>query len=350
MSDKQLRVAVVGGSGFTGAELVRLILGHPHLQLGPVCGNSRAGLPIEDVLPSLRGRGLGKVEAFDADAVAKAADVAMCALPHGASAGVVSSLRERGLVVYDLSADFRLDEPELYAEWYGEHLAPERFAEGQYGLVELHRDKLREANLVAAPGCYPTASILPLAPLVAGGWIATDGIIIDAKSGVSGAGRKLRESTHFAFSAEGLRAYSAAGKHRHTPEIEQELGKLAGRALQVTFTPHLAPMIRGILATAYATAAKKASAEQLTDAAKAFYEGSPSVVVMDAGGYPDTLHVRGSNKAYLSYHVDERTGRVLAFSAIDNLIKGSGGQAIQALNLRFGFAEGAGLEHPAMWP
>jgi len=347
--DESLRVAIVGGSGFTGAELIRLVLGHPRLRVGLVCGHSKAGKDIAEVLPSLAGT-IGEVSAFDADEVAKESDVAFCALPHGASAGIVSQLRDRDVVVFDLSADFRLRDADVYAKWYGDHGAPQRFGQATYGLVELHREAIRVADLVAVPGCYPTASILALAPLVANDLIDTSDIIVDAKSGVSGAGRKLRESTHFPAAAEGVRAYAAAGTHRHTPEIEQELTRRAGGKGDVVFTPHLMPMIRGILATAYARRKGEVTAEEVTEAAKALYEGSPSVIVRPAGSYPDTLHVRGSNRVHLGYHVDERSGRIVAMSAIDNLVKGAAGQAIQGLNVRFGFDEGLGLESPAMWP
>ncbi|MEM1413290.1 MAG: N-acetyl-gamma-glutamyl-phosphate reductase [Myxococcota bacterium] len=345
-----LRVAIVGASGYTGAELVRLCLGHPELRLGPLVGNSKAGQPVEDVLPSLAGRGLGTVQAFDADAVADAADVAFCGLPHGASAGIVSELRDRGLPVLDLSADFRLDDPAVYAEWYGEHLAPQRFAEGVYGLTELHRDELPGAELIAVPGCNATASILALGPLVKERLAALGGLVCDIKTGVSGAGRVPKPSTHFPETGEGVRAYKAAGLHRHTPEIEQELGRLAGEALRVSFNPHLVPMNRGILATCYAMGETGADAVKATEAARALYAGSPSVVVREAGVHPDTLWVRGSNQAQLSYHHDARTGRLVAFAAIDNLMKGAAGAAVQALNVRQGFEESAGLAFPATWP
>ncbi|MEZ4249011.1 MAG: N-acetyl-gamma-glutamyl-phosphate reductase [Polyangiales bacterium] len=219
-----------------------------------------------------------------------------------------------------------------------------------YGLVELHREALRTADLVAVPGCYPTASTLALAPLLASGLIETTGLVIDAKSGVSGAGRSPTASTHLPETAEGFRAYKVAGTHRHTPEIEQELGRVAGTSIRLTFTPHLVPMTRGILATGYAMAKGDVTVEQCRQAALALYEGSASVHVLSAGKSPDTLWVRGSNRAHVAYHVDRRTGRVLAQAAIDNLVKGAAGQAVQCANLRFGFEESAGLAVPATWP
>ncbi len=350
MSDKTIRAIVVGGTGYTGAELVRLALGHPTLELAAIVGNTTAGEPVDKVLPSLKGVMSGDVQPFDPDAIAKNADVAFCALPHAASAAAVSALRERGLPVLDLSADFRFDDLSVYEAWYGKHPVPERLSEAVYGLVELHREELRGADLIAVPGCYPTASTLALAPLIDTGLVKPEGIVVDAKSGVSGAGRGLSSSTHFPEAAEGVRAYKV-GAHRHGPEIEQELSRLAGEPVRIAFVPHLLPMSRGILATCYAQpAAKSATAVACTEAARALYEGSPSVYVLDVGEYPDTLWVRGSNRVHLSYAQDPNSGTIVAMSAIDNLVKGASGQAIQCLNVRFGLDEGAGLRATAQWP
>ncbi|MCA9609370.1 MAG: N-acetyl-gamma-glutamyl-phosphate reductase [Myxococcales bacterium] len=344
MSSK-LRAAVVGATGYTGAELVRLLHGHPSISLAGLYAHTTAGQPVGEVLPSLAGRA-ELVRAFEGDVDA---DLVFCGLPHGASAPIVDALREQGRVVFDLSADFRLTDLGVYREWYGEHGAPSRFGRAVYGLPELHREALRTADLVAVPGCYPTASILALAPLVANGLIETERpIIVDAKSGVSGAGRKVRESTHFSETSEGIRAYATAGRHRHTPEIEQELSRLAGDRISVVFSPHLVPMIRGILATTYVQ--PKGDPARFSTAARAFYEGSPSVRVLEDGSHPDTLWVRGSNAAMVSYTLDRRTGWVVAQCAIDNLVKGASGQAIQCANVRFGLPEGAGVDHPATWP
>jgi N-acetyl-gamma-glutamyl-phosphate reductase len=350
MSPNPLRAIVVGGTGYTGAELVRLALDHPLLELTAIVGNTTAGQAVADVLPSLRGILDGVVQPFDADAIAKQADVAFCALPHAASAGAVSALRERGLPVLDLSADFRFEDLSVYEAWYGKHPVPERLSEAVYGLVELHREEIRTADLIAVPGCYPTASILALAPLVDSGLIKPEGIVVDAKSGVSGAGRGLSTATHFPEVAEGVRAYKAAA-HRHGPEIEQELSLLARAPIQIAFVPHLVPMSRGILATCYARpAAGSVAAGACTEAARALYEGSPSVQVLDEGQHPDTLWVRGSNRVHLAYTQDPNSGTIIAMSAIDNLVKGASGQAIQCLNVRFGFDEGEGLRATAQWP
>ena len=350
MTSKPIRATIVGGTGYTGAELVRLVLAHPSLKLAAIVGNASAGKSVADVLPSLRGIVHGDVQPFDPDAIAEQADVAFCALPHAASAKAVSALRQRGQKVFDLSADFRFEDLSVYEAWYGKHPVPERLSEAVYGLVELHRDELHEADLVAVPGCYPTASTLALAPLVKNGLVRAEGIAVDAKSGVSGAGRGVSGATHFPETAEGVRAYKA-GSHRHGPEIEQELSRLAGAPIRIAFVPHLLPMTRGILATCYAQAVDSSlTAGRCIEAARELYEGSPSVVVLDEGQHPDTLWVRGSNRVHLGYAQDRRGGTVIAMSAIDNLIKGASGQAIQCLNVRFGLDEGAGLQAPAQWP
>jgi N-acetyl-gamma-glutamyl-phosphate reductase len=347
---KAIRATVVGGTGYTGAELVRLALGHPLLQLTGIVGNTTAGQSVADVLPSLRGVMDVAVKPFDPDAIAKECDVAFCALPHAASADAVNALRERGLPVLDLSADFRLDDLALYEEWYGTHPVPSRLSEAVYGLVELHREAIREADLIAVPGCYPTAATLALAPLVEAGLAKTVGLVVDAKSGVSGAGRGLSQSTHFPEVGEGVRAYKA-GAHRHGPEIEQELTKLAGSHVGVTFVPHLVPMSRGILATCYAQpVSASVTPAACTEAARQLYDGSPSVQVLDPGTHPDTLWARGSNRAYVAYTQEPRNGTLVAMSVIDNLVKGASGQAIQCLNVRFGLDEGAGLGATSLWP
>ncbi|MBW1830392.1 MAG: N-acetyl-gamma-glutamyl-phosphate reductase [Deltaproteobacteria bacterium] len=350
MTSKPIRAIVVGGTGYTGAELVRLVLGHPSLELVSIVGNQTAGQAVGDVLPSLRGVVDGVVQTFDPDVIAERADVAFCALPHAASAEAVSALRQRGQKVLDLSADFRFENLSVYEAWYGKHPVPERLPEAVYGLVELHREELRDAELVAVPGCYPTAATLALAPLVKNGLVQSEGITVDAKSGVSGAGRAVSSATSFSETAEGARAYKA-GAHRHGPEIEQELSRLAGAPLNITFVPHLVPMTRGILATCYAQpASTSVTAESCTEAARALYAGSPSVHVLDEGQHPDTLWVRGSNRVHVGYAQDRNSGTIIAMSAIDNLVKGASGQAIQCLNVRFGLDEGAGLRAPAQWP
>ncbi len=344
-----IRAVVVGATGYTGAELVRLILGHPEVELAGLVGHSKAGESVSNVMPSLAGLIPGEVAAFNLAAID--ADAAFCALPHGASAEKVSALREKGVRVFDLSADFRLRSLDTYREWYGDHGAPALLPHAVYGLPELYREAIRETDLVAVPGCYPTATILPLAPLFREGLIEMDGpVVVDAKSGVSGAGRAAKPRTHFSETAESFRAYAIAGRHRHTPEIEQELSAAAGRPLQVIFSPHLVPMTRGILSTSYLRPRPGVDAARCAEAARALYAGSPSVHVLDPNENPDTLWVRGSNRAHLSYTDDARSGWIVAQGAIDNLVKGASGQALQCLNVRFGLEEGLGLSQPATWP
>ncbi len=361
MSDR-VRVAIVGASGYTGAELCRLLLGHPRAEITVVMAKRAAGQRLDEVFPHLRGLLALPIEAFDADTVAARADVAFAALPHGESATVVAALRARGVTTLDLSADFRLHDAATWTTWYGSsadgehaaHPAPGLLAEAVYGLPERHRDALRGAGLVAVPGCYPTATILALAPLLAAGLVSPDGLVVDAKSGASGAGRTPALATHLPEAAEGVRAYKVAGTHRHTPEIEQELALAAGvapGAVAVVFTPHLLPMARGILSCVYATptdASRPASVYR--DALAAAYAGEPFVDVLPVGALPDTAHVRGSNRAHVQAIYDPRARRVLAIAAIDNLVKGAAGQAVQCLNVIRGWPETLGLAAAPMFP
>ncbi|MDP3275914.1 MAG: N-acetyl-gamma-glutamyl-phosphate reductase [Deltaproteobacteria bacterium] len=346
------RVAIVGASGYTGAELIRLLLQHPHVELAVLCARERIAPRVSDVLPQLLGLCDLPVETFDAEAVAARADVAFCALPHGASIEAVRALRKRGVRVFDLSADFRLRDPLTYAQWYGApHTATELLAQAVYGLCELNRDALRDAGLVAVPGCYPTASTLPLLPLIASNLLKLDRpIVVHALSGVSGAGRSASPATHLPECSEGVRPYKVAGTHRHTPEIEQTLSLTASRDVRVTFTPTLAPMTRGILATAYCEPQDGVTAQALVECAREYYRHSPSVSVLPLGTLPDTLWVRGSNRAHVGYALDARSNLVVAMGTIDNLIKGAAGQAIQCMNLSMGFDEGAGLRMAPTWP
>jgi len=344
------RVAVIGATGYTGAELLRLLCAHPHAAVTRVVGHGKAGQAIAQALPSFHGVLDGTIAAFDADDVASHADVAFLALPHGASAPVAKALRARRVTVFDLSADFRLRDRAVHRAWYGEDHEPALASEAVYGLPELHRDAIRTAELIAVPGCFPTASTLALAPLFHANLARTTGVVVDAKTGVSGAGRSPLPNTHFPETSEGVRAYKAGGQHRHTPEIEQELAHVAGTDIRIVFTPHLVPMTRGILATAYAIAHEGVTASACTDAARAFFVGSPVVSVLESGSHPDTLWVRGSARAHVAYTVDGRTGTIIAQAAIDNLGKGAAGQAVQCFNVRFGYGEDAGLPRVAMFP
>lgn len=350
-----LRVAIVGASGYTGAELLRLVVGHPELELGYLGARDKAGQRLGDVLPGTEGiGGLSdrRLEAFDpgdVTALAQRVDVAFTALPHAASARVCQALFDAGVRVIDLSADFRLASADVYEQWYGPHPAKALIPRAVYGLPELHREELRGARLIAAPGCYPTSSILPLAPLLAHDLVERDGLVIDSKSGVSGAGRSAAANTHFPETSEGMRPYKVAGTHRHVPEIEQELSRAAKTSIRVVFTPHLAPFSRGILTTAYARAKPGVTAERCREAAESLYVDG-LVTVLPAGRLPDTLWVRGSARAHVAYALDERSNMVVAMCAIDNLAKGAAAQAIQALNVCLGHPDGLGLPMLGAFP
>ncbi len=341
-------VAVVGASGYVGAELVRLLVRHPNVTLAGLYAHRHAGHEVAKDFPQFAGIVKAKYEAFDGAAVARDCKVAFLALPHAESARAAKELYDRGLTVLDLSADLRLRSAEVYAEWYGPHAAPELLPTAVYGLVERHRDALAGARLVAVPGCYPTASILALAPLLGARLIRAEDIIIDAKSGVSGAGREPQRSTSFSEIGEGVRAYKVAA-HRHTPEIEQELGRAAGQPVRVVFTPHLVPMARGILATAYALPTDPSRpAQAYADELRRAYAGEPFVTVVDHP--PDTAHLRGSNRVHVAAWHDARTGRVIVCGAIDNLVKGAAGQAVQCLNVLSGWDETTGLDGVGIFP
>ncbi|MDB4966405.1 MAG: N-acetyl-gamma-glutamyl-phosphate reductase [Myxococcales bacterium] len=341
-------VAIVGASGYVGAELVRLLVRHPHVLLRGLYAHRHAGHEIAKDYPQFAGIVQATYEVFDAEAVARDCEIAFLALPHGESARAAEALHQRGVTVLDLSADLRLRSAAVYAEWYGDHHAPSLLPHAVYGLVERHREALRTARLVAVPGCYPTAAILALAPLLDARLIAPDGIIIDAKSGTTGAGREPQRSTHFSEIGEGVRAYKVAG-HRHTPEIEQELERAAGKLLRLTFTPHLIPMTRGILATCYALPVDPARpAQAYADELRRTYADEPFVTVVDHA--PDTAHLRGSNRVQVAAFYDARTGRVIVMGAIDNLVKGAAGQAVQCLNVLRGWPETTALDGGAIFP
>ncbi|HEX8075953.1 MAG TPA: N-acetyl-gamma-glutamyl-phosphate reductase [Thermoleophilaceae bacterium] len=323
------RVAVAGASGFAGALAAQLVDRHPSLELTAVTARSDAGRRLDALYPRYRVR--MELEAFDADAVAERADAALVAYPHGAAAPVVQALVERGLKVVDLSADFRLDR-ERYERYYQPHEAPGLLDRAVYGLTELHRDEVRQADLVAAPGCYPTAALLALAPLRE---LMSDAVV-DAKSGVSGAGREATGTTHFVSVDENVSAYGVEG-HRHRAELEHELGD----GVPITFTPHLLPLDQGLLASCYVTASRELSADELRDLFRAAYDGEPFVELADAP--PGVRDVRDTNICRIHATVEPATGRVLAFAAIDNLWKGAAGQAVQDLNLMLGLPEEEGL-------
>jgi N-acetyl-gamma-glutamyl-phosphate reductase len=346
-----LRVGIIGASGFTGAELLRLCAGHPELDVAFASGDSQAGARLADLYPSLAGYYGDRVfERYEPGAV-DGLDLVFLGLPHGASQAIVPEVRAAVKFVVDLAADFRLDDPSLYPIWYGEaHEQPQLLDEFVYGLPELFRDQLKGAVNVATPGCYPTAASLALAPLVRAEAIETSGIIVDAASGVSGAGRPPKPNTTFCTVDEDFTAYGLL-THRHTPEIEQNLahvGGLAASDVTVLFTPHLAPMNRGILATCYARPTTPTSTGELLDLYRVAYAGEPFVVVTD--GSPSTKATLGSNAAHVTVRYDDRTGLIVAICAIDNLTKGASGGAVQCANIIAGLDETAGLTSVGVYP
>ena len=337
-----IRVGIIGASGYTGAELARLLVNHPGVELTLATSRQYAGKPLARVFPHLAGRTELVCEDPAGLAVAGRADFYFTAVPHQTAMAVVPGLLATGAKVVDLSADFRLHDRLVYEHWYQAHSAPELLAEAVYGLPEIHRAAIAGARLVANPGCYPTSVLLALAPLLKAGCIDPASLIIDAKSGTSGAGRTAQTGTLYCEVTEGFRAYKV-GAHRHTPEIEQELSELYGQPLKVTFTPHLVPMSRGMLSTIYADLRGETDQAELERVVREFYRDEPFVRVLDAGQLPATQHVRGSNFCDLALRVDQRNRRVIVLAAIDNLVKGAAGQAVQNMNLLCGLPEEQGL-------
>ncbi len=344
----KIRIGILGASGYTGAELLRLLAGHDGMEVVMLSAERRAGRSLAEVFPHLAAMQVPdfiKLETFDYSAL----DAVFCCLPHGTSHEVIAWL-PRHLKIVDLSADFRLRDTAVYAEWCGHsHRAIELQEEAVYGLTELKRDAISTARLVANPGCYPTGPQLALAPLLAAQRIETEDIIIDAKSGVSGAGREPRQDTLFAEVGEGVQAYGVAS-HRHTPEIEQGLSEAAGAPVGVSFTPHLMPMNRGILATIYVRLATDVTLTDVRECLERRYADEPFVHLVAEGVSPATRDVRGSNHCLIGVFADRLAGRAILLTAIDNLVKGASGQALQNMNLMCGFPETAGLEQLSLFP
>ncbi len=344
----EVRIAILGASGYSGADLIRLLALHPAVRITALTGERQAGKSIGEVFPHLGGLKLPiltKIDEVDWSTV----DVAFCALPHGTTQAVVKTIPAH-IKIIDISADFRLTSLDSYAEWYGHaHQAVELQSEAVYGLTEHKRDAIRAARLIANPGCYPTSAQLPLIPLLKAGLIDADDIIIDAKSGASGAGREAKQDTLYCEVAEGVHAYGVA-KHRHAPEIEQELSAVAGHDIKVVFTPHLMPMDRGILSTIYVRLTAGHSAADLRQTLEATYADEPFVRIMPEGTGPSTRHVRGSNMTLIGVFADRVPGRAILVSAIDNLVKGAAGQAIQNMNVMLQIPETTGLSQIAMFP
>lgn len=344
-----LRVGIVGASGYTGGELARILSLHSQVDLTVATSRQYAGKKLSQVYPHLQNVTDIVCENVAIDDLLDRADLFFTAVPHKTAMEIVPQFLEAGKKVVDLSADFRIDDPDVYEKWYQPHTAKEYFAEAVYGLPELNRHRIAKARLVANPGCYPTSIILGLAPMLKKGLVDTKTIIADSKSGTSGAGRSAKVGTLFCEVTDGFRAYNV-GAHRHTPEIEQELAKIAGSDLSISFTPHLLPMSRGILSTVYSTLTSQVSQQQVDEIYTAFYQDEKFVRPCQPGTLPATQYVRGSNYCDIACKVDPRTGRLVVVSVIDNLVKGAAGQAVQNMNLVCGFDEALGLETVPLFP
>lgn len=350
MSIEKLRIAIVGSSGYTGGELYRILLHHKHATVTAVTSEKSAGKPITAIFHHLAGLTDLICEPLDPDTIAKKADFMFLALPHVTAQEAVFRFHKLGKKIVDLSADYRLSDPALYEKWYEHcHQYPELLKTAVYGLPELHREAIRSASLIANPGCYPTSAILGLAPLLKKRLVDHNTIVIDSKSGVSGAGRSPALPYHYPEANEGFMAYKI-GTHRHTPEIEQELSKQAGEKITLNFTPHLAPMTRGILTTIYARFNQDMNGARLHALYESFYQDEPFVRLLPSGEFPNVRNVRGSNFCDIGVYADPRTGRAIVVTAIDNLVKGASGQAVQNMNLMMGFDETEGLKFAGLFP
>jgi N-acetyl-gamma-glutamyl-phosphate reductase len=350
---RKARIGVLGASGYTGSELVRMLLRHPRAEIVLLTAERSAGKAVREVFPQFSPYNLPTLTAIEGIDWAKAdLQFVFCALPHATTQKVIKALLAAAPAtkVVDLSTDFRLHDTAAYAQWYGhEHHAPELQAEAVYGLTEIHRREIRKARLIANPGCYTTCAQLPLIPLIKNKAIDLDEIVVDAKSGMTGAGRAARESMLFSEVSEGFNAYGV-GHHRHMAELDQEFSLAAGQEVIVTFTPHLVPMNRGILSTIYVRGRRGRSAHDLHAILLKFYIKEPFVHVLPFGETPQTRHVRGSNMTFIGVANDRVPGRAIVVSALDNLVKGASGQAIQNMNLVMGWPETMGLEQVALFP
>ena len=346
----KIKAGIIGATGYAGEELVRLLYSHPAVRIVNLSSKSYAGQPYSKVYPSYRDLIDDGCSPEDLEALSEEADVIFLALPHGLASSKVTETVLKNCKIIDLGADFRLQDAGVYEAWYQvPHEGKALLKEAVYGLCEWKREAIRTTRLVANPGCYTTCSIMSLAPLVKEHRIQLDSVIIDAKSGVSGAGRGVSLGNHFAEVNESIKAYKVAS-HRHTPEIEEQLSDLAGEPMTLTFTPHLIPMQRGILAVCYAKLAKKETWESIAEVYEAYYGKEHFVRMMAKGEYPETRWVKGSNYVDIGFALDDRTGRIIVIGAIDNLVKGAAGQAVQNMNLIFGLAETLGLEQAPIFP
>lgn len=338
-----IKVAVVGATGYAGAELVRILAGHPDVELAIITSRQYAGERLDAVYPALAGQVGLRCETYDVKKVCAAADVIFLALPHKLPMAIVPELIAQGKKVVDLSADFRFQDAAAYEAAYQPHSARELLKKSVYGLCEVYADRIRAADLIGNPGCYPTSVLLPLIPLLKVGWLKPGSLIADSKSGVSGAGRSLSLATHFCEVHDAFKAYKVAA-HRHAPEMNAVLGDAVGAPVHITFVPHLVPMSRGMQTTVYADLKAKVSEADIRSCLAEFYRERPFVRICPADRPPDSAHVRGSNYCDIGFKLDSAANRLVLLSAIDNLVKGAAGQAVQNMNLMYGLAETSGLD------
>ena len=343
------KVGIIGATGYTGVELLRLLLHHPKVEVAALTSQKYAGMPIDQVFPSLMKHLPLKCEELNVEQISKKTDFVFTAVPHKTAMEVVPLFHRQGKKIVDLSADFRFRNAAVYEKWYQKHTSADLLPESVYGLPELHREEIRNARIVGNPGCYPTGALIGLSPLVKKGMISVDHIVVDSKSGVSGAGRDVVLESLFCEVNEGVKAYKIFA-HRHTPEIDQELSRLAQKEMNVTFVPHLIPMDRGILSTLYVRLTKKMKTEELLHAIEDFYQGEPFIRTYPKGKLPSTKDVRGSNFCGIGVTVSESDHRAVIVTAIDNLVKGASGEAVQNMNIMLGFPETMGLDVLPLYP
>lgn len=344
------KVGIIGASGYAGAELARILCNHPEVELSVATSRQYEGVPLSEVFPNLRGKVDIICENPEPQDLANKADIFFAAVPHKTAMDLVPILLDAGKKVIDLSADFRLRDVATYEDWYVPHSSSHLLAEAVYGLPELYRKSIENARIIANPGCYPTSIILALAPLLKAGIIAPETIIADSKSGTTGAGRSAQTGTLFCEVHDGFRPYKVGRAHRHTPEIEQELSALSGADIKISFTPHLLPISRGILSTVYASLSQEITTSDVQKLYDDQYKDEPFIRLLKEDTFPATQYVRGSNFCDISFKIDQTTKRIIVMSAIDNVVKGAAGQAVQNLNIMCGFPEETGLLTAPMFP
>jgi N-acetyl-gamma-glutamyl-phosphate reductase len=343
------RVGIIGATGYTGVELIRLLVNHPEIEITAITSQKYAGIPIDQVFPSLKKNLQLKCEGLIVDEISKKTDFIFTAVPHKTAMEAVPLFYRQGKKVVDLSADFRFKDAAVYERWYQKHTAADLLSESVYGLPELHREKIRNAKIVGNPGCYPTGALIGLIPLVKRRMISLEGIVIDSKSGISGAGRDVVLESLFCEINEGVKAYKIF-EHRHLPEIEQELSGMVQKKVMVTFVPHLVPMDRGILTTLYLVLTKKSKTEEFLNTFEEYYQKEPFIRICPGGKLPNTKDVRGSNYCDIGVKVNESGSQAVVVTAIDNLVKGASGEAVQNMNIMLGFSETMGLDVLPLFP